>query len=155
MEYEQAFYLKLLMEVGITDELDLVLNERLEQENPLSDITLSLFDCNDNRNKQIHVLNEYINGVPFEQINTDFVFNMLVNKFKSMYEKNHKLIGEIAQCMHAIAIATSTDMDYKQPWYTMYLIGIYYDMACDGEILENEFMDYFLQLLYQKKLINH
>ena len=152
MEYKQALYLKLLMEVGITDDFDNMLDEMLENENPLSNLTLALLDCNGNRNEQIHVLNEYINNVPLEQINTDAVFYMLVDKFKLIYEENPKLIGKIAQWMSTIAV--SSNLCYQQPWYTMYQMEDYCYLSNTGVYNKDTFKNDFLQFLYQKKLIN-
>ena len=125
-----------------------MLDEILENENPLSNITLALLDCNENRNEQIHILNEYINNVPLEQINTDAVFYMLVDKFKLIYEKNPELIGKIVQWMSTIAV--SSKLWDKQPWYTMYQMEDYYCLSNTGVLNEDTFKNDFLQFLYQK-----
>ena len=118
----------------------------------MSDFTLSILDCNGDRNKQIHVLNEYINSIPLEQIDTDSVFYMLVDKLKSLYEKNHELIEKIVQYMSTIAV--SSNLWNKQPWYTIYKMDDYYYLSNTGVLSKDAFMNDFLQLLYQKKLIN-
>ena len=151
MNLEQAFYLKLLMEVGITDEFDLVLNEMLEEENPLSNLALLLFDCNDNRNKQIQILNEYINN-NVKQLDTDSVFNMIIDKLKSIYDKNQIQIEQISEWMHIIAF--NSELWEKQPWNTMYLMNDYYYMSKTGVIDKDKFMTCFSHLLNLKECVN-
>lgn len=49
MTAEQAVYHKLFLLNGLTERFDRELDERLERENPLSDLTLALSTCGGKR----------------------------------------------------------------------------------------------------------
>ena len=82
MTYEDAIYYKLLLCVGINNDFDVWLNTQVEQENPISKLVLDLFDCGENLNDKICVLNKYILAANTEQIDEQKVFSLVVNKFK-------------------------------------------------------------------------
>ena len=81
MTVEQAYYHKLMLEVGLTERFDAELDELLEQEDPLSELTLALSTCGGDRNEQIHILNEFVLSVPKEQIDKDAVFFLVAEDF--------------------------------------------------------------------------
>ena len=59
MTHEQAAYFRLLLLLGFPEPLDAFFDAALEEEDPLSDVILSLVDCRGNRNSQLVVLHEY------------------------------------------------------------------------------------------------
>ena len=78
MTLERAYYHKLMLEVGLTESFDQELDNLLEKEDPLSELTLALSTCGGDRNEQIHILNEFICSVPKEQIDSDAVFSLVI-----------------------------------------------------------------------------
>ena len=51
MTLERAYYHKLMLEVGLTERFDQELDTMLEQEDPLSELTLALSTCGGNRSE--------------------------------------------------------------------------------------------------------
>ena len=60
MTYEQAVFFKILLSLGYREELNAFINTAIEAEEPLSDIILELSFAENDLNRQISMLNEYI-----------------------------------------------------------------------------------------------
>ena len=88
MTAEQAVYHKLFLLNGLTECFDRDLDERLERENPLSDLTLALSTCGGKREEQVHILNEYIRNTAPEQIDKDAVFSFVADELRERFEQN-------------------------------------------------------------------
>ncbi len=120
MSVERAVYYRLFLVQGLTERFDRELDERLERENPLSDLTLALSTCGGKREEQIHILNEYILNTAPEQINKDAVFSLTADELRERFEENPDTdLEAFAMLMHDIA----RDSDWWgefEPWATMY-----------------------------------
>ncbi len=129
MPYEYAAYFKLLLLCGYKDELQQYIDNSLIEQNPISDIILSLLaTCNDEK-KMLSVLNEYL----LQSQNTDFdydktVFDLVMSFLKKKYHDNSISMKEITQLMYRLALHTERYLD--EPWQTMYFIG---DLFCEAE----------------------
>ena len=152
MTYEDAIYYKLMLGVGISNDFDVWLNTQIEQEKPISKLVLDLFDCGENLNDKICVLNKYILAANTEQIDKQKVFSLVVNKFKNLYEKNPEQLKHITEQMYSVAVESGWNED--EPWYTMYRLDDYYHLAAEGIIKKEDFMNCFSLLIYQQKASN-
>ena len=148
---EQAVFYKLLLIHGLTERFDRELDERLEQENPLSDLTLALSTCGGKREEQIHILNEYILNTAPEQIDKDAVFSLTADELWERFEENPDTdLEAFTTLMHEIARDSDWWKEFE-PWATMYNIHLYYDEAfADHTITKPCFWTIFRSLLYDK-----
>ena len=77
---------------------------------------------------------------------------MIIDKLKSIYDKNQIQIEQISEWMHIIAF--NSELWEKQPWNTMYLMNDYYYMSKTGVIDKDKFMTCFSHLLNLKECVN-
>ena len=151
MTAEQAVYHKLFLLNGLTECFDRELDEHLERENPLSDLTLALSTCGGKREEQIHILNEYILNTTPEQIDKDAVFSFVADELRERFKENPDTDPEaFAMLMRDIA----WDSDWWgafEPWATMYEMPDFYDAAYKEHTISKAcFQSIFRRLLYDK-----
>ena len=151
MSVERAAYYRLFLVQGLTERFDRELDERLERENPLSDLTLALSTCGGKREEQIHILNEYLLSTAPEQIDKDAVFSFAADELRERFKENPDTDPKaVAMLMRDIA----WDSDWWgafEPWATMYEMPDFYDAAYKEHTISKAcFQSIFRRLLYDK-----
>ena len=151
MTAEQAVYHKLFLLNGLTECFDRDLDERLERENPLSDLTLALSTCGGKREEQVHILNEYILNTAPEEIDKDAVFSFVADELRERYEQNPDTdLEAFTMLMHDIARDSDWWRDFE-PWATMYEMPDFYEAAYKDHIISKAcFRSILRRLLYDK-----
>jgi len=151
MTVEEALYHKLFLQNGLTERFDRELDECLERENPLSDLTLALSTCGGKRGEQVHILNEYILNTAPEETDKDAVFSFVADELRERYEQNPDMdLEAFTMLMHDIARDSDWWRDFE-PWATMYLMNDLYDEAfTDHLISKTSFRCMLRRLLYDK-----
>ena len=151
MTAEQAVYHKLFLLNGLTESFERELDECLERENPLSDLTLALSTCGGKREEQVHILNEYIRNTAPEQIDKDAVFSFVADELRERYEQNPDTdLEAFTMLIHDIARDSDWWRDFD-PWATMYLMNDFYDEAFTDHLISKAcFRSILRRLLYDK-----
>ena len=151
MTAEQAVYHKLFLLNGLTESFERELDECLERENPLSDLTLALSTCGGKREEQVHILNEYIRNIAPEEIDKDAVFSFVADELRERYEQNpDKELEAFTMLMHNIARYSGWWQDFE-PWATMYLMNDFYNEAFTDHLISKAcFRSILRRLLYDK-----
>ena len=145
MTVERAYYHKLMLEVGLTESFDQELDNLLEQEDPLSELTLALSTCGGDRNEQIHILNDYILSVPKGQIDSDAVFSLVAEDFRARYEQSPEALEQLTQQMGSVAWLSGWWTE--DPWNAMYLMSDWYDDIEARLLPRDAFLESFRKLL--------
>ena len=151
MSVERAVYYRLFLAQGLTERFDRELDERLERENPLSDLTLALSTCGGKREEQVHILNEYILNTAPEEIDKDAVFSFVADELRERYEQNPDTdLEAFTMLMHDIARDSGWWREFE-PWATMYLMNDLYDEAYTNHLISKAcFRSILCRLLYDK-----
>lgn len=151
MTAEQAVYHKLFLLNGLIECFERDMDERLERENPLSDLTLALSTCGGKREEQVHILNEYIRNTAPEQIDKDAVFSFVADELRERYEQNPDTdLEAFTMLIHDIARDSDWWRDFD-PWATMYLMNDFYDEAFTDHLISKAcFLSILRRLLYDK-----
>ena len=151
MTVERAVYYKLFLQNGLTERFDQELDERLERENPLSDLTLALSTCGGKREEQVHILNEHILNTAPEEIDKDAVFSLAAVELRERFEVNPNTdLEAFTKRMHDISRDSGWWRDFE-PWATMYLMNDFYDEAYKDHLISKVcFQAIFRRLLYDK-----
>ncbi len=144
---EEAFYHKLLLEAGVTGELEPVIDRLLSKEESLSDVTLRLAYCHGDPNEQLSALNEYLVGVSFESMDTSAVFEKLREYFRKAYEADPDNLKRLSELMYRISL--STEHEHDEPWQQLWAIGDSYDLVEDGILSAAEYRDRLVAVLYR------
>lgn len=145
MTIDRAYYHKLMLEVGLTESFDCELDKLLEQEDPLSELTLDLSICGGNRNEQIHILNDFVCSVPKEQIDSDAVFSLVASDILNYCEKTGDDLEGILRRVHSVA--ESSEFEADEPWHSLWSILFLYDDIELGWTTETKIRETLTDLL--------
>lgn len=149
MTLERSYFHKLMLEAGLTESFDQELDELLEKEDPLSELTLALSTCGGNRNEQIHILSTFIWSVPPDQIDYDVVFSFIVDAFERMNKESPDTIGQLVIWM--LSIALSSGLASTKPWNDIIVLYLRYTDYQEGLVSELSFTQSFIEFLHYKK----
>ena len=147
LTHEEAYYQKLLIEVGVTGELEPVVDRLLAEEEPLSDVALRLAYCHGNTNEQLSALNEYLSGVSFEIMDTNAVFEELKAYFCKAYEADPDGLKRLSKLMHQIS--NRTGHEHEEPWFQLWMVGEYFNCVEDSSMSIDDFRERLIAFLYR------
>ncbi|MBP3940848.1 MAG: hypothetical protein J6D00_05110, partial [Christensenellaceae bacterium] len=120
-------YLKILLILGYPEPLDLWLDERLQAEDPLSELVLSLSFCRSDRNKSLSALNEYLLDKEIDEEKLAAKFRNLV---LAAYKKDEEQLEELLNFMYTVSIHVPTP--HKACWSAFGCLGEYYEEIRTG-----------------------
>ena len=120
VEYHRAMLL-----VGLGDRFYRAFDEALEQENPLSDLFLSLCTCISDETEVLHILREYTLDHPFDE---QTVCDLILDDIRSRYLAGALSRTEVVDLLYRIP--RNLDKFYDEPWHSLT------DLSYDLELLE-------------------
>lgn len=134
---EEAYYYRILLQNGFSDEYNEWLNKRLEEEDPLSDIVLELSFCSSDLNKTVSLLLNFAREKGFD---SKVVCEKLRLFLKEAYHSHKMSNDEVISYMYTFACDYG-DLDAdSDAWESMYDVTFYYDLA-DGGVMDKEKVD--------------
>ena len=138
MTGEEAYYYRILLQNGFSDEYNEWLSERLEEEDPLSDIVLELSFCSSDLNKTISLLLSFARKQGFD---SKTVCEKLRLFLKEAHHSHKMSKDEVLCYMYTFArdYGDLDDADFDA-WESMYDMSFYYDLA-DGGVIDKEKLD--------------
>ncbi len=126
MTREEAYYHKLMLSAGISDDYDKYISDVLEKENPLSDVVLDLSFCTADRNETLAVINDYVAEA---EIDYAVVFDLIWQYVHNSWLSGDKTSYEIAKLMYDIAMYLGEDKKHERPWSFMLWLDDYFELA--------------------------
>ncbi len=152
MTGEEAYYYKILLQYGFTDDYDRWLNTALEGEDPLSNIVLELSLCGSDVEKTLSCLTNYCKDNLFDD---NVVGNKLRLFLKDGYYSGRFTKDEVVSHMYNFAKTDGYPFDYESSrWRDMYYMLDYFCMADDGIVPAEEFDKVFHDVLNKDFLTN-
>lgn len=144
MTYEQAVFFKILLSLGYREELNAFINTALEAEEPLSDIILELSFAENDLNRQISLLNEYIIYANTAVDYDGAVFSLLLD-FLRKKRLSGMSVEETSVLMHRAAILRPDfwEKPHDRKWFVMYFFADYIEFC--GEQEASNRLDAFLE----------
>lgn len=149
--YEDALYHKLLLEAGVTDELLPAVERLLAEEEPLSEVAVDLAYANDDANKQLSALNEYLSKADERSLNMDTVLEKLMGYFRKTYEKNTNAPDGLINIMYSVGMHDQYTYDN---WQQLWMLNDYYCLSLDGTITKNSFKECLEAYLYKGMILD-
>ncbi len=151
MTYEYAVYFKLLLLCGYEDELQQYVDHALIEQNPLSDIILTLSTAGDNEKSILSALNEYLLQVNDADIDYDgTVFDFVMAFLQKKNSEKSLSMKAMTELMYRLA--RNTNRYFDEPWSTMYLMDDLFNEAESGCIDKSDFLLKFDAFINNKTL---
>lgn len=138
MTPERAEYHRIMLMVGLRDKFDQEFDWALENEDPLSDIILSLTSCASDIEETIAVLHSFALDNDFDE---EEVYALVLDDIRSRYLHGELSRAEVAQTLYSIA--TYLDKCWDEPWDDFLYLSYDLEEYEDGLISETEFIQRF------------
>ena len=134
MTPELVVYYRAMLRVGVGDAFYQAFNLALEEENPLSDLILSLCSCISDADAVVHILTEYL----FEHKADDqevykLVVTDLMERVASGEVTRQNVVAVLDEIAHTL------DKCMERPWCYCVHLADHFDLCKDGMISENVF----------------
>lgn len=149
MTSEMIEYHRAMLLVGIGDRFYRAFDEALEQEEPLSDLILSLCTSISDENEVLHILREYTLDHPFDE---QTVCDLILEDLRSRYLAGEMTRADVADILYRIV--NELGMHWDELWHS--LTDLSYDLELweDGLICEEIFNQCFDSWFFQGKRLN-
>lgn len=139
VEYHRAMLL-----VGLGDPFYRAFDEALEQEDPLSDLTLSLCTCISDEGAVLHILREYTLDHPFDE---QAVCDLILDDLRHRYQAGEMTRAQVVDTLYRIVKAL--DKFWAEPWHSLtdmsYDLELYEDGLISEAVFDQCFDSWFLQ----------
>ena len=144
VEYHRAMLL-----AGLGDRFYRAFDEALEQEEPLSDLIVSLSTCISDEVQVLHILREYTMDYALDD---RVVCGLILEDLRSRY-----LAGELSRSQVGSKldeIVHKLDKFWDEPWQSLTALSYHLELWQDGIICEEVFNQCFDSWLFHGKLLS-
>lgn len=138
MPYEYAVYFKLLLLCGFPEELQQYVEQALLEQDPLSEIILSLSLTGSDPGLRLSVLHAYLLQASDADLDDSVVFDLVLSFLQKKYRDSAWPLKSIAGLMYRLAVNTERYDD--EPWSTMYCLGSLFEEAEAGFLDQAEYL---------------
>ena len=149
MMAETVEYYRAMLLVGLGDGFYQAFDRALEEENPLSDLTLSLCTCISDITKVLHVLREYTLDHPFDE---QLVYDLILEDLRGRYQAGQMTRSEITETMYRIVM--NLDKFWEEPWHDITHPSYDLELWEDGWICEEVFNQCFDAWFFHGKILD-
>lgn len=112
MTPEKVAYYRAMLMVGLGDGFYAAFDKAVEEEDPLSDLILSLCTCISNESEVLHILTEYTLDCTLDE---ETVRDLIVEDIKIRYEMGNMTRADVVRTLEAIVRAL--DRYWQEPWF--------------------------------------
>jgi len=139
MTAEMAMYYSAMLQVGLGDNFYRAFDKALEEEEPLSSLTLSLCDCISDVNAVLHILMEYtLDHAVDEQV----VCDLILEDVRVRYDSGEMSRVDVVTTLYDIARLLDKWWE-DDPWDYLMIMSYDLELYEDGIISEEVFIKSF------------
>lgn len=138
MTAEMAMYYSAMLRVGLGENFYQAFDRALEEEEPLSDLTLLLCDCISDVNAVLHILREFILD---HTVDEQVVYDLILDDIRSRYTSGKMIRTDVVSTLYNIVYAL--DKAWEEPWIQWQ--QLFYDLELweDGIVSDEVFDECF------------
>ena len=144
MTPEIAEYHRAMLMVGLQDRFYQDFDTALENENPLSDLMLSLCTCVSDMRQVISILHEYTLD---HKINEQKVYDLILDDIRSRYLNGALSRTQVVSTLYGIV--QCLDKFWDEPWHQFSYLTYDLELCEDGLIAEEVFIKCFDAWLFR------
>lgn len=153
MTTEQAFYFKIMLICGYSDELYEYIETALNEQTSYEEVIVDLAFCGYNEKQMLSVLESYIRQKK-EKVDFDIVVNSIFSFLQNKYFDSETTVETLVKLMYRIGQLSDLNEERTEPWFTMTIFDEFYDDAEKGYIDKDEYVRYLNQFILERKNYN-
>lgn len=150
MTVEQAFYFKIMLICGYSDELFEYIENTLNEQTSYEEVIVDLAFCGYKEKQMLSVLESYIRQkkakVDFAIV-VDNMFGFLQNK----YLDSETSVESLVKLMYRIGQLSELNAEEEEPWFSMRIFGELYEDAEEGYIDKDGYLACLKSFIFERE----
>ena len=135
MTIEHAFYYKLMLICGYSDELYEYIEKALNEQATYEEVLVDLAFCGYNEKQMLSVLESYVRQKK-EKVDYDVIIESIFNFLQNKYLDSETSVEALVKLMYRIGQLSDLNEERTEPWFTMMIFDTLYEDAEEGYIKE-------------------
>ena len=153
MTVEQAFYFKIMLICGCSDELFEYIENTLNEQASYEEVIVDLAFCGYNEKQMLSVLEAYIRQKK-EKVDYDVIIESIFSFLWNKYLDSETSVDALVKLMYKIGQLSDLNEEQTEPWFTMTIFDEFYEDAEKGYIDKDEYLEYLKSFIFERKYYN-
>ena len=128
MTVEQAFYFKIMLICGCSDELFEHIENTLNEQASYEEVIVELAFCGYNEKQMLSVLESYIRQKK-EKVDYDVIIESIFRFLQNKYLDSGTSVEALVKLMYKIGQLSDENEEQTEPWFTMTIFDEFYEDA--------------------------
>lgn len=153
MTIEQAFYFKIMLICGYSDELFEYIENTLNEQASYEEVIVDLAFCSYNEKQMLSVLESYIRQKK-EKVDFDIVVDNIFSFLQNKYHDSKTSVETLVKLMYRIGQLSDLNEERTEPWFTMMIFDTLYEDVEEGYIDKDGYLAYLKSFIFERKYYN-
>lgn len=153
MTIEQAFYYKIMLICGYSDELFEYIENTLNEQTSYEEVIVDLAFCGYNEKQMLSVLESYIRQKK-EKVDYDVIVDSIFSFLQNKYLDSETSVEDLVKLMYRIGQLSDSNEERTEPWFTMMIFDELYEDAEEGYIDKDGYLAYLKSFIFERKYYN-
>lgn len=153
MTIEQAFYFKIMLICGYSDERFEYIENTLNGQASYEEVIVDLAFCGYNEKQMLSVLESYIRQKK-EKVDYDVIIESIFNFLQNKYLDSETSVEALVKLMYRIGQLSDLNEERTEPWFTMMIFDELYEDAEEGYIDKDGYLAYLKSFIFERKYYN-
>ncbi len=150
MTIEQAFYFKIMLICGYSDELFEYIENTLNEQTSYEEVLVDLAFCGYNEKQMLSVLELYIRQKK-EKVDFDIVVDNIFSFLQNKYLDSETSVESLVKLMYRIGQLSDLNDERTEPWFTMMIFETLYEDAEDGYIDKDGYLACLKSFIFERE----
>lgn len=150
MTIEQAFYYKIMLICGYSDELFEYIENTLNEQTSYEEVIVDLAFCGYNEKQMLSVLESYIRQKK-EKVDYDVFVDSIFSFLQNKYLDSETSVESLVKLMYRIGQLSDLNEERTEPWFTMMIFDTLYEDAEEGYIDKDGYLACLKSFIFERK----
>ena len=150
MTIEQAFYFKIMLICGCSDELFEYIENTLNEQSTYEEVLVDLAFCGYNEKQMLSVLESYIRQKK-EKVDYDVIIDSIFRFLQKKYLDSETSVESLVKLMYRIGQLSDLNEERTEPWFTMRIFDSLYFDAMEGYIDKDEYLQNLKAFIFERE----
>lgn len=150
MTIEQAFYFKIMLICGYSDELYEYIEKALNEQATYEEVLVDLAFCGYNEKQMLSVLESYIRQKK-EKVDFDVIVDSIFSFLQNKYLDSETSVEALVKLMYRIGQLSDLNEDRTEPWFTMMIFETLYEDAEEGYIDRDGYLECLKSFIFERE----
>ena len=150
MTVEQAFYFKIMLICGYSDDLFEYIEYTLNEQVSYEEVIVDLAFCGYNEKQMLSVLEAYIRQKK-EKVDFDIVVDNIFSFLQNKYLDSETSVEALVNLMYRIGQLSDLNEERTEPWFTMMIFDTLYEDVEEGYIDKDGYLACLKSFIFERK----